>query len=607
MSGRITVTGLVSGIDFNSIITQLIDIERLQRIKPIEKAIAQNDQKLGKLNEFSSLISAVRSAAAKLNTVSGSRPRTATSSDTNKIRISSVGTDAIPGSYPVTQVRSLARAEMIASSLNGGSFNITEEAFTFRIRSNGQNRTVTTTDFSNVDDDKELAQLATDINQDAGDVVTAFVINSGTSSARLVIQSKNTGLSLSGGTEVAGNLGDVAISMAAGSAALTNLGGLGLVSLGYGGTALTTDEQEANTVQTNQDLSLSIGNISVSFDTNVVSSMIPGVALEFLSTFNSGTTTITVNNDTSTLKSNVQALVDAFNNLQQFVKDQTTYDEDLQAAGILQSNTAVRTMRDVVVNALGIDMKAQNTNFRHSADLGITFDRTGLLLFDGSKFDSKMSSNFSDTGEAFRGFKFTTDNFTAADVGPFPTGAISMSFKVKGIQIDVAGTISAGDNETRMKSFRDIINEDGRGILSAKVIEEPDGTLRVALNGDNVLYDEDIASLSSGATEQTMGLVTALGDTAPRNASPSMASRIEDMLKDLIDGTGVAAGLLQSEIDQIGDLNFFYNKRIDQQEAIIVGIEERLKAKFTALESVLASFQSQGDFLSQRLGSISPS
>ncbi|MBI2058623.1 MAG: flagellar filament capping protein FliD [Nitrospirae bacterium] len=606
MGGRITVTGLVSGIDFNSIISQLIQIERDQRIAPIERSIQKNIERIDKLREFNSLIGAVKSAAAKLNTVSGARPKTATSSDTNKIRISSVGSNALTGAYPITQVRKLAQGEILASMTTLGGGAISDNTLSFGIKSNGVTRSVSTVDFSTIDPEDQLAQLATDINQDAGDIVNAFVVNSGTDNARLMIVAKNTGSTLGGGDAVddsRGALGDISFSLNSGSAALTDFKALGLVSTGYAGDALTIDSEESNVVQDNLDLSLSVGNVAFSFDTNSVSTLIPGVGLEFISTFGSGTVTLTVNNDTATLQNNIQSLVDAVNNVQTFVKKQTTFDEETQTAGILQSDSAVRQMRDSMISALGLDVIGQPKNYRNAPDMGLEFDRTGLLLFDTADLQSRMASSFADVGELFRGYKFTSDNFTkTANNVSLSGGTVNMSFNIKGITISVSGTVTAGDNQTQLNSLRDIINEDGRGILNARVVEQPDGTVRLALYGDNILYDEDVKSLSSGSAEVTLGLVSGAGFTTVKNTSPGIGSRLEDILKDLINGTGSAAGILQSEMDQLGDLNFFYNQRLQDQEDYIAGIEERLQKKFTALESALANFQSQGDFLASRSG-----
>ncbi|MBI2890929.1 MAG: flagellar filament capping protein FliD [Nitrospirae bacterium] len=604
MSGRITVTGLVSGIDFESIITQLMQIERDTRITPIEESIAENDAKISALEQYNSLISSVRSAAGKLNTISGSRPKTGTSSDTNKIRVTSVGTNAIQGAYSVTQARKLAQGEMLASKSGASGSDITQEVHTFAIRSNGLTRTVSTVDFTNIAEASQLTQLATDINQDAGDIVTAYVVNDGLGDARLVVQSKVTGSTLDGGdTAGKGNLGDVSFSINAGTS-LVMMQNLGLVTGAYAGGALTTDAQEANVIQDNYDLSISVGSVSFQFDSNTVSTLIPGVSLEFLSTFNSGTVTVTVNNDTATLQSNIQALVDAYNAMATFYSQQVAFDEDTETAGILQSDTAVRTMKDVVANALGLDVVSQPVNYRSVADIGIKFLRDGQLDFDTSKLATAMASSFNDVGELFRGFKFTSDNFDPNAAGLSLGDVTGMSFKINGISLGVGGVVSGATNRDQLNSLRDLINEDGRGILQAKVVDQPDGSIRLVLYGDSILFDENVMSLSAGGSSVAVGFVSTLNaSTTPKNPSSAVGSAMEDMLKDLIDGTGTAGGIIQSELDELDAINQRNEERIEEQEEIIDNIEARLRAKFTALEASLAQMQSQGDFISSILGS----
>src|SRR5512143_2099500 len=104
----ISSPGIGSGLDVNSIVTQLVAIER-QPITQLQTQASALQTKLSAFGKVQSYLSTLRDAAAALTSPSTWSQTTGTSSDTSSV---SVTTDASnrPGNYSV-QVTQLAQAQ----------------------------------------------------------------------------------------------------------------------------------------------------------------------------------------------------------------------------------------------------------------------------------------------------------------------------------------------------------------------------------------------------------------------------------------------------------------------------------------------------------------
>ena len=106
--GKISSAGIGSGLDVNSIVTQLLALER----KPIELLSATRtrlDAQLSSYGKFQSSLSAVRDAARALTDASAWTPTTVASSDAASVSAISNGSSP-PGNYAVAVSR-LAAAQ----------------------------------------------------------------------------------------------------------------------------------------------------------------------------------------------------------------------------------------------------------------------------------------------------------------------------------------------------------------------------------------------------------------------------------------------------------------------------------------------------------------
>ncbi|TMA80444.1 MAG: hypothetical protein E6J72_08510 [Deltaproteobacteria bacterium] len=355
----ITVGGLATGLDTNKIIDQLVALER----RPLDALSAQRDTMAARqtaLQTFNTKILAFLTAVDTVRDGSDVIGHSATSSDETVLTAKATSGAAV-GTTDIT-VLDLARGA-IATSANGkGSAAATVAAgtgsFVFKVGS-GDNQTVA------IDATTTLQGLANAINgKDAG--VSASVVNAGTAAApdyRLRIASTDTGTShdITIVTDDT-NLG-VAVTQAAANARFT--------VTGFADPLV----REHNT-----------------FD-----DVIPGVTLSLVG--KGGPTTVGVSTDVAAATANVQKVVDAFNDVVNFVASQSQVTQDTSstdhsvAAGPLAFDGTVRTILSSLHSVVSGAVSGLEGGYTVLSQVGITTKRDGTLGFDTAKFTSAVTAD----------------------------------------------------------------------------------------------------------------------------------------------------------------------------------------------------------------------
>lgn len=204
MSG-IRFSGIGSGIDVESIVSQLISLEaipinRLQR----QQAQLQGQQQI--FSQFRSRLVSLSTAASALNVASNFNPIKAASSKPEVATVTATS-GASAGNYNL-EVSKLAQAHKISSA---GQANTTDPlSMTGTIVVNGKGISVAATD--------SLTSLAAKINE-SGAGVTASLINGGTGSAYITLTSSKSGAK--NAIQIADGTGTVASSLGLISGAAT--------------------------------------------------------------------------------------------------------------------------------------------------------------------------------------------------------------------------------------------------------------------------------------------------------------------------------------------------------------------------------------------------
>lgn len=402
----ITATGIGSGLDINTLVSQLMSAESV----PLDQLKTKQGSFNAKLSAFGSLKSAISTFQNALKAVSGTAlaALTATSGKTDILTTSvAAGSGAVPGSYAI-EVSQLAQRDKLASAgvATGATF---AAGSTMDIKVGSTTTTVT------VGSTMTLAQLSSAINgANAG--VTATVVNDGSTggaSDHLVITAKDTG--------------------AANTVQVTAGGDLAAFDTTAGTTTMTWQQHAG-------DAKFTVDGLAVTKPSNTITDAIKGVTLNLAQTNVGSPVTVTVAQDATAVKTAITGFVDAYNTLSNTISKMTAYDAATKTGGVLNGDSSARGL----LTALRAEMTKAVTdsgNLGTLSDIGISFQRDGKLAIEkADKLQKALDTNFDNLGKLFssasgyatRLTKLTTDMLSTHGVIQTRTDGLKETLKTLG-------------------------------------------------------------------------------------------------------------------------------------------------------------------------------
>jgi flagellar hook-associated protein 2 len=181
------------------------------------------------------------------------------------------------------------------------------------------------------------------------------------------------------------------------------------ISLGF---ELDDDEHQ---LQTAQNAELTVNGIEIVRTTNSVSDVVDGVTFN-LATVTSGAARIDLTRDTSGITSKIETLVTAYKNFEENLKilgDRTSEVEEF--GGALAGDSLLQNIRAQVRAMLVSTSSTPGTTVKAPRDVGLTFDRNGILQFDKEKLATQLQSNFDEVAQMFSA---NTNNQSVFSVAP---------------------------------------------------------------------------------------------------------------------------------------------------------------------------------------------
>ncbi len=361
-----TFGGLASGLDTNTIIQQLISIERLP-IQKLEAQKATEQSRLDLLGTLSGLVKSLQTNAAALGSTDSFLSYTASVSHENIANVSTTGA-AQSGSHTLV-VEQLAQADRWAfNGVNDPSTNLASadgESVSFSV--NG-----TTYDVALTAGESSLYDISDAINLAAGAEVTASVVNAGTQSSpdwQLVLASDETGT-------------DYAVTGLSSSIAGLTLNGTA------GGPNHVTQASNAIFV---------LDGVTIERTTNSFDDVLEGVSIDLLSADPAQAVTIQVGADNEAITGRIQDLVDSYNEVVSFINQQNTYTEEGGTGGVLFGDNILSQVKRSIDSALfDVDIatvQADTEGYSTLGLIGIDRENDGTLSVDSEKLGAKLGGN----------------------------------------------------------------------------------------------------------------------------------------------------------------------------------------------------------------------
>lgn len=618
-----SIGGISSGLDTDSIITQLMQLERLPVVR-FEQRQAALRQVSDAWSAVTTRLSAVRTAVDALRQpASFAAHVSATSSQPGAVTVTTSGTPAT-GELSVTVDR-LASAHQLAA---GGTF-ASRDAL---VGSGGV--TLTRTDGTVLttvptDEHTTLAQVAQRLT-DAGAGVSAQVVQTNDGEHRLVLTATATG-------------------EAARFDLQSSLAGL--------------DTTEV--LRTGDDAHLRMGTLDVYRSSNRVTDLVDGVTLQLHAVTGAEPVTVSVQQDVDAAAQSIKGLVDALNGALTTMKDLSAYNPESNASGPLQGDSTLRRLVTDLRAAVSGAVAGLDGATRHASEVGIGLDRHGAITLDESKLRAALAEDYDRVTSLFAR--------TGGAADPRVQYAASTSATVGGsyeVHIDKAATVAlvTGASYTppsgEPKTFSittgagtsvSVTVEEGASLATAVqrinealaaggvtdlVADAHDGALRLAETrygsayGFTVAGSGELALDGQHTGEDVSGTIGGLAATGQGQTLTGAAGAVEglslritatqaevDTAAGFFGEAGVGTGLagvldrtlrlfegsggeiararqsLTNEIRRFDD-------RIAEFEVRLASRETTLRRQFTALESAMGRLQSQSAWMSSQIMSM---
>jgi len=357
-----------SSLDINGIVSQLMQIES-RRAVSLQRKEAGYQLKLSSVGSLSSAMSSFKSAVSSLKVTSNFQSMNAESGD-SAVFTASASSNAAAGTYNL-EVTQLAKANMLVSgAYTDAASTVGTGTLTIQVGS-GSAVNVAIDSSSN-----SLTGVSKAINA-AGTDVTASVINDGTG-YKLLLTSDKMGSS---------NTIKVAVT---GDSVGTDTDTDGLSNLVYDPLGI----KNMTEIQTAQSSTLKMGTLTINKDSNTISDVIEGVTLNLLKEQAGTPVSLTVSNDTATVKKNINKFVAEFNSLVGTINALTGYNAAAETSGPLAGDGTIRRIESQLRSIISSAVPGLEDGINSLSQLGIATQKDGTLKVDSAKLESAVDDNF---------------------------------------------------------------------------------------------------------------------------------------------------------------------------------------------------------------------
>ena len=381
----ISSIGIGSGLDINSIITQLVAVEKVP-LNKLKNEASSLQTKLTTYGKVQSYLSALREASSVLTRTDTWGATTGTSSDPTAVAVTTSATTKT-GNYTL-EVQRLASAQSNATAtfanadtvVGSGSLRIELGTWGAGQTSFTPKPGATAVNIAVAAPGATLAGLRDQINA-AGAGVTASVLSDATG-ARLVLRSTATGASNGfriGVTDSDGNNTDAA----------------GLSTLAFDPSVGVTTMPQALAAA---NAAATLNNLPISSESNTLSNVLDGMSLTLMKV-TSAPVQVTAAQDNTSMRKALDTFVSAYNDLNKLLADQTKYDAATKAAGGLQGDSAAVGIRAQMRAMIGTTSTA-STLFTRLSEIGFDVKLDGSLTLNDTKVNNALA-NVAETKKLF--------------------------------------------------------------------------------------------------------------------------------------------------------------------------------------------------------------
>jgi flagellar hook-associated protein 2 len=557
----ITSAGIGSGLDVNTIVSGLMNVERQPLTILASKKTAFQTQ-VSAYGNLKSALSTFQTSVSALSSPAKFNVQTAMSANADVFNATANGSATV-GNYAIT-VNQLAQQQKIASAgfasisdtVGTGALTISFGTFTSEVlipptpSAFTPNTAKTDITIAINSSNNTLAGVRDAINaQNAS--VTASIINDGTTN-RLVITSKDTG-----------EVNSLKITTTDDDTVNTDT--TGLSQLAYDPTAVVGSGKNLEQLQAAKNALLNIDGIAVVKSSNTVTDAIEGVTLNLLKTSNSLSVNLGVATNQDKVKESVTAFVDAYNKLDTTLRSLTKFGGESGTSGVLLGDATARSITNQI-KAVFSNSITGTGSLTTLSQIGVSFQRDGKLALDSTKLTSAISTNIKDIAALFAPSAKATDPLI---------------------------TYSGSTSKTQAGTY--VVTVSQLGSTTVNAVGTINGT---AATGSATNLVGAAGSVTEGLSLKING--GALGARGTVTFSVGYAAQLDSVITSLLSTDGLLSARTAGISTSI--------KRVDDQSAKIssrlASVEARYRAQYTRLDTLLSSMSTTSSFLTQQINAL---
>ena len=358
----VNALGAGSGLDTKAMVEAIVGAARAPYQDQIDRRKSATEVEISGLGQLAGAMTTLRSAMQQLDDAREFSFANLSNSNPNNIYATFTAEGAESGSHEIA-VTQLARREVRTSdAFNSATTDLNGNAaatFTFQVGS--EPVTSVTLDAGEV----TLANLADAINEaDAG--AQATVLDMGDGTYRLFLESTEPGEAN-------------AITI---TSDLLNIG------------------EASNHAQTALNAEFTYNGVAMERSSNQVTDLIQGVQLELMED-DGQTVRIETSRDNASAVAAIQNLVTAYNAFETIAGDLMALENEEGEKGDLYNDSAVRSLRNQVRAMFTDEGSTAGDTITRMGDMGVEFDRYGVLQLDAVKLEAALESNYDEVKTFF--------------------------------------------------------------------------------------------------------------------------------------------------------------------------------------------------------------
>jgi flagellar hook-associated protein 2 len=357
----VSSAGIGSGLDVNSIITQLMAIEK-QPLTALQTKATTIQSTVSEYGKIKSAVSTLRDLSSQLagsstwNQTAASSSGTAVTATTNNSGAATYSVEV----QSLASTQTLATGVMPATSTPGagtlhielGTWGAGQTSFTPKAGATAIDVAITATD--------TLAEVRDKINA-AGAGVTALVMTDA-SGSRLLLRSS-----------------------ASGAANAFRTSGIPMLAFDPSAGASTMTQS-----QTAADAQATVNGLPVTSTTNTLSNIVDGLTLN-LAQVTTAPVTVNVVSDTEALKKTLTDFAAAYSAVIKLIATDTKYDATAKKGGILQGDSAAVGLQRQLRSLAGAASGASAV-YGHLSDVGLQLQGDGSMTVNASKLANALGN-----------------------------------------------------------------------------------------------------------------------------------------------------------------------------------------------------------------------